>query len=694
MALANYVPAASYGPVTSMSYPPPVEAAAAPPAAALPAPPMGPPAPPANQKKKPQPHLKFVRYQEANPLYCGNDRVYPKIWADCDSTLSKIDSQPRLVCYRRNYVVVDVMFRLPLPRTPGWEDRYWQGFRGKMLHVVDSRGKHRQVGGFAVGISALIDGPDGKDVGLVQHTAKRRADDTTRVGEVELLPNLGRSATYQHNVQVLPADNTGIDQMPLLPNQIRYENQRIPSHNTHTFERMQFGNATANNGQRRAAQQFFHLVVTLHADIAPLNSDGADGTHEPRWMPVRHLFSHGLIVRGRSPTHYHHSDHAGRILVNEEDLDPAVNDYNTPDDGSVAPVPFIPVAPGALPPPPPRPYNLQIAPLSTDPIGGWNGLLEDDGHDGLRRIVASAGTGAPSVARAGAGRQAGTGPASRGRGASAPRPRGGRTARTPQSALAQQNSGKVEKKTSRKKKPSSTSTQQRCTRTQASAIAPPKPRGNNRQESAATTTTTSTTTTTTTGQLNPYPIPGQYFQPINNMIRDTEPTPVYTFGDFVGDSGYDLEHGQLHDRLHDNVHENVHEHQHGHDYELGYEQDIAQAEGQDQGHELDSPASASSSVKHEQSSSLSPQLRRHPSAYHPASFLTPESELSQLHRQIEYDPSNISPPIPPFRGMGDPTMQYSQQTVFPGLLSFTDGDFCFVDDVHTAVDSAERSTDQ
>lgn len=175
------------------------------------------------------------------------------------------------------------------------------------------------------------------------------------------------------------------------------------------------------------------------------------------------------------------------------------------------------------------------------------------------------------------------------------------------------------------------------------------------------------------------------------MIRDTEPAPLYTFGDFVH-SGYDMEHGQLHE--HTQVHEHVYEHerQHGNDYELGREQDIAQAEGADQQPELDSPASASSSVKNEQSSSLSPQLPRRPSAYHPASFQTPESELSQLHRQSEYDPTNISPPMPPFRGMGDPAMQYPQ-TVFPELWSFTE-DFCFVDDVHTAVDSAERSTDQ
>jgi len=505
------------------------------------------------------------------------------------------------------------------------------------------------------------------------------------VDEVELLPNLGRSNTYQHNILINPNDNSGIDQMPLLPNQIRFPDQRIPSHNMHTFERVQFESATANNGQRRAAQQFFHLVITLHADIAPLNSNGPNGTHEPRWMPVRHLFSHGVVVRGRSPTHYKGTDSLAKVVINEEDEDPTVNDYNTPDDSSVAVVAVAPGVPlGSLA----RPFYPQIAPISTDPVGGWEGLLGDDEHLGYGRPMASAGSAVSHLGRTGVGRLAGSGSAGRGSGASAPRSTGGRRpTRAAQSALAPQRSGRVEKKTPRQKggkkaSSASTASQQQDPLVHESAVAAPRRRGNNRQDFPAAASTTASTTTTTTAQLTSYP--GQFLQPMHNMIRDTDPAPLYTFTDFVADNGYDMEHSALHE--HAPVHDHVH-----HDYELGHEPNEEPDEDQDQEHELGS--SASSSVKHEQSSSLSPQLRRRTHRYHPASFSTPPSETIQSYQQHDYDPTNMTAPLPPWRGLDNgtvPMMQVSE-TVLPELLTY---DFCFVDDVPSAVASAERSTDR
>lgn len=60
-----------------------------------------------------------------------------------------------------------------------------------------------------------------------------------------------------------------------------------------TFERLQFRVATANNGKRRASQQYFRLVFEL---IAQLDDETQHVVSECYSLP--------LVVRGRSPGHY------------------------------------------------------------------------------------------------------------------------------------------------------------------------------------------------------------------------------------------------------------------------------------------------------------------------------------------------------------------------------------------------------
>lgn len=60
-----------------------------------------------------------------------------------------------------------------------------------------------------------------------------------------------------------------------------------------TFERLQFKVATANNGKRRASQQFFRLVFEL---VAQLDDESQHVVSE--------CYSSPLVVRGRSPGHY------------------------------------------------------------------------------------------------------------------------------------------------------------------------------------------------------------------------------------------------------------------------------------------------------------------------------------------------------------------------------------------------------
>ncbi|KAF8956191.1 meiosis-specific transcription factor ndt80 [Entomortierella lignicola] len=60
-----------------------------------------------------------------------------------------------------------------------------------------------------------------------------------------------------------------------------------------TFERVQFKTATANNGKKRAAQQYYILMVDLYAH-----------TEDGQVICVASSQSDSLVVRGRSPGHY------------------------------------------------------------------------------------------------------------------------------------------------------------------------------------------------------------------------------------------------------------------------------------------------------------------------------------------------------------------------------------------------------
>ncbi|KAF9579162.1 hypothetical protein BGW38_004687 [Lunasporangiospora selenospora] len=80
-----------------------------------------------------------------------------------------------------------------------------------------------------------------------------------------------------------------------------------------TFERVQFKTATANNGKRRAAQQFYTLLVDLFAHL----EDG-------RTVLVASSASDPLVVRGRSPGHYVDTPERDSILMGGGPLSPTI----------------------------------------------------------------------------------------------------------------------------------------------------------------------------------------------------------------------------------------------------------------------------------------------------------------------------------------------------------------------------------
>ncbi|GAA5800738.1 hypothetical protein HPULCUR_006174 [Helicostylum pulchrum] len=160
-------------------------------------------------------------------------------------------------CYRRNYFQVSSTFDvhgmnylIQGPEVPC------------LLRKTDTQ-EFLQVDYFSIGVCARVTNHD-KKIELVQHTPKRDKGP-------QMIPE-PRPVRAGGNLHLASVGS---------------------NHNIVTFERLQFKTATANNGKRRAAQQYYEIVVDLYANF-------------PRGEPIRvaTCTSAALVVRGRSPGHY------------------------------------------------------------------------------------------------------------------------------------------------------------------------------------------------------------------------------------------------------------------------------------------------------------------------------------------------------------------------------------------------------
>ncbi|CAG8597233.1 24215_t:CDS:2 [Cetraspora pellucida] len=128
--------------------------------------------------------------------------------------------------------------------------------------LIEVDGQFHSVNQYLLGITARVSNSD-KKIELVQHTPKR-----------------------DKGPQMVP-----------VPKPIRAGGNLSLSSvgsnsNIVTFERIQFKTATANNGKRRAAQQYYVVMVDLYAQTENGEYRVATSTSAP------------LVVRGRSPGHY------------------------------------------------------------------------------------------------------------------------------------------------------------------------------------------------------------------------------------------------------------------------------------------------------------------------------------------------------------------------------------------------------
>ncbi|KAK4130212.1 p53-like transcription factor [Trichocladium antarcticum] len=216
-------------------------------------------------------------------------------YADPQATPIKVDingvidkgffmAENEWTCYRRNYFSCVCSFAL----TPMLHNTNIH-----FLPTGSSQGFN--VFGFSMCISAVVSDNDTHTIDLVQHTPKRDKGPTAKPDKIRLSPKPPQ-ASHHPLTSLYAGSEGGLGSS-------RYEQSfgQPPPQNSqpteHTFERIQFKQATANNGKRRAAQQFYHLIVELWADV------GAQGGGEP-WVRVAYRKSAKMIVRGRSPGHY------------------------------------------------------------------------------------------------------------------------------------------------------------------------------------------------------------------------------------------------------------------------------------------------------------------------------------------------------------------------------------------------------
>lgn len=226
-------------------------------------------------------HISFPEHENVMTLKCNNEEVKPDIKANIDRNI--FFKEKRWTCYRRNYLFVQCSYALA-PCIPG-----------APIYVESADGKRTMVQALGVKLAAVMDNDGGKDVGLVQQTPKRDRGPQMSVQIEKLAPS------QPGETPIAYASSGSSPNSPYLPLQQSNDSSKSatsPPNGTHTFERIQFKQATANNGRRRAQQQFYYLLVELHADIRKKPTD------KEEWVKVAHRSSEPMVVRGRSPGHY------------------------------------------------------------------------------------------------------------------------------------------------------------------------------------------------------------------------------------------------------------------------------------------------------------------------------------------------------------------------------------------------------
>ncbi|CAI2179873.1 2225_t:CDS:2 [Funneliformis geosporum] len=203
---------------------------------------------------------------DAGPFFSQTQQHYNVYTVDRTNSLklrinSKVDrgfflADNDWTCYRRNYFQISSSFNIQGTTHPVNET--------EVTCLLEADGQFHPISQFLLGITARVSNSD-KKIELVQHTPKR-----DKGPQMVPVPKAIR-----------PGGNLNLSSVGSNSNIV-------------TFERIQFKTATANNGKRRAAQQYYVVMVDLYAQVEGYESH----------FRVATSTSAPLVVRGRSPGHY------------------------------------------------------------------------------------------------------------------------------------------------------------------------------------------------------------------------------------------------------------------------------------------------------------------------------------------------------------------------------------------------------
>ena len=223
----------------------------------------------------------FVESKQLHSLIDGNRiGIIPTIQAKADKGFFKAESD--WTCYRRNYFSVACSYSFNRE----------VDLMSETLYLQRQGNGPEQIQSFAMCITARVDGEEGKIIDLVQHTPKRDKGPMGVPEKVELLPH------SPGNLGIFSSSGPAVSPNLQTPSEFdpSYHCATQPGLNVANFDRIQFKKATANNGKRRAAQQYFHIVVELFAKVAR--------SQEAEYIKIAWRSSAPMVVRGRSPGHY------------------------------------------------------------------------------------------------------------------------------------------------------------------------------------------------------------------------------------------------------------------------------------------------------------------------------------------------------------------------------------------------------
>ncbi|KAM0248415.1 hypothetical protein ACHAQJ_009462 [Trichoderma viride] len=185
-------------------------------------------------------------------------------------------------CYRRNYMTCACSYSLH------------PHFANTAIHFVPPGSTQAyQVYGLYMSISAVVADNDQQSIELVQHTPKRDKGPTSKPEKVLLAP---KNSVPPHHVGMYNDNSSASGARAVYQDGYGGGQGGGQPATEHTFERIQFKQATQNNGKRRAAQQYYHLMVELWADLGSQFTD--------KFVKIAYRKSEKMIVRGRSPGHY------------------------------------------------------------------------------------------------------------------------------------------------------------------------------------------------------------------------------------------------------------------------------------------------------------------------------------------------------------------------------------------------------